>query len=241
MNTFEKSQAAKMLACYITPEELEDIEKGHPVGYINAHGKQKQADGSWKYVGKNKATAKQESKPESNPELDAVEEHFENKRKNLHETHSKEVDAHYEKMNADSLHHQKLYNDAMEENKPIEELRKLTDAHNESHLKNQADLKALHGRHDGERSALIKEYSEARKKAKEGSKPEVSEGKKQAALNAGRDELDKNRLEFISKESEKFLRIKNPSQSQINYMDKLEAEKKKLSIGQKNQSLNPKS
>ena len=176
MNTFQKSQAVKMLACYITPEEIQkslegnDIEKGHPAGYINAHGKQKQADGSWKYVGKGKAT-KQESKPESNPEQDAIEEHFENKRKNLHETHTKEVDAHYEKMNADSLHHQKLYNDAMKENKSIEELKKLNDAHNESHIKNQEDLKALHSRHDGERSALIKEYSEARKKAKEGSKP----------------------------------------------------------------------
>lgn len=98
-----------------------------------------------------------------------IEECFENKRKNLHEAHTKEVNAHYEKMNADSLHHQKLYNDAMKENKSNEELKKLNDAHNESHLKNQEDLKALHNRHDSERSALIKEYSEARRKIKEGS------------------------------------------------------------------------
>ena len=49
-DTFEKSQSAKLLACYLS----EDLEKGHPVGYINAHGKQKQADGSYKYIGKNK-------------------------------------------------------------------------------------------------------------------------------------------------------------------------------------------
>lgn len=29
-----------------------EFEKGHPVGYINKYGKQKQGDGSWKYVGK---------------------------------------------------------------------------------------------------------------------------------------------------------------------------------------------
>ena len=62
MNTFEKSQAVKILATYMAPEELEDLEKGHPVGHINAHGKQKQADGSWKYVGKNKAS---QNAPES--------------------------------------------------------------------------------------------------------------------------------------------------------------------------------
>ena len=47
MNTFQKSQAAKMLACYIAPEDLQkslseedDIEKGAAVGYINV-GKKK--------------------------------------------------------------------------------------------------------------------------------------------------------------------------------------------------------
>mgnify|MGYP000872851666 CR=1 FL=1 len=54
MNTFQKSQAAKMLACYVTPEELGDIEKAIAVGTINKYGKQKQPDGSWKYVGKGK-------------------------------------------------------------------------------------------------------------------------------------------------------------------------------------------
>lgn len=34
-----------------------DLEKGHPVGYINTYGKQKQADGSWKYVGKGRKGA----------------------------------------------------------------------------------------------------------------------------------------------------------------------------------------
>lgn len=62
MNTFQQQQAAKMLACYITPEEIQkslednDIEKAHPVGYINKNGYQKQADGKYKYVGKNKTT-----------------------------------------------------------------------------------------------------------------------------------------------------------------------------------------
>lgn len=65
MNTFQKSQAAKMLACYTTPEELGDIEKAIAVGTINKYGKQKQADGSWKYVGKNKAS---QNTPESSGE-----------------------------------------------------------------------------------------------------------------------------------------------------------------------------
>ena len=39
-------------------DALDILEKGHPVGYINSHGKQKQADGSWKYVGRNKTMQK---------------------------------------------------------------------------------------------------------------------------------------------------------------------------------------
>lgn len=46
----KKSMEAKE---FDTPEEaMEVLEKAHPVGYINAHGKQKQADGTWKYVGR---------------------------------------------------------------------------------------------------------------------------------------------------------------------------------------------
>jgi len=35
-----------------------EFSKGHPVGYINKYGKQKQGDGSWKYVGGGKGTPK---------------------------------------------------------------------------------------------------------------------------------------------------------------------------------------
>lgn len=46
--------------------ETGEFEKGHPVGYINKYGKQKQGDGSWKYVGKGTsapAASKTEVKP----------------------------------------------------------------------------------------------------------------------------------------------------------------------------------
>lgn len=50
MNEFHKHRAASILACYSNADDI--IEKAHPVGYINKNGYQKQADGSYKYLGK---------------------------------------------------------------------------------------------------------------------------------------------------------------------------------------------
>lgn len=65
MEDFEKPIQAHNLRRQVNPinqfGDSEDVDpefaKALPVGHINAYGKQKQSDGSWKYVGKNKGTS----------------------------------------------------------------------------------------------------------------------------------------------------------------------------------------
>lgn len=57
MEDFEKAIKANNLKRQINiinefNDDDPEFAKGHPVGYINKYGKQKQSDGSWKYVGK---------------------------------------------------------------------------------------------------------------------------------------------------------------------------------------------
>ena len=58
MNEFHKHRASGVLACYSNAGEI--IEKATPVGFINKYGKQKQPDGTWKYVGHGQHTPSQE-------------------------------------------------------------------------------------------------------------------------------------------------------------------------------------
>src|SRR5690606_15920035 len=80
LTNFQQQQAQKILSMYNNvvgnilekSEDNDELEKAHPVGYINAHGKQKQADGTWKYVGKakkedQKVSVKKE-KPSNEPQ-----------------------------------------------------------------------------------------------------------------------------------------------------------------------------
>lgn len=70
MNNFQQQQAAKILASYVNSGEFEDIEKAHPIGFINKYGYKKQADGSWKYASKkgNKGGVKENQPTDSNIE-----------------------------------------------------------------------------------------------------------------------------------------------------------------------------
>lgn len=75
MNTFEKSQAAKVLACYTTSEELGDIEKGQKYKdkYIGSNGK-------WVYVYANVKLASHQKK---HKEISSKLQDLQSKRKQL--------------------------------------------------------------------------------------------------------------------------------------------------------------
>lgn len=160
---------------------IDELEKGLPVGHINAHGKQKQADGSWKYVKKGskkqEATKKdnrnQADKTKADRAKSGARDHKDmhdqlsySEKKKLKESHEPGSDAH--KKATKEAFHKKFPNTKDNSSIDKEKLRHLQETRNdfynrglkEQAAKVQADIDKLG---DSKSSEATVKYSESNK------------------------------------------------------------------------------